>query len=546
MQVLKVKLKGMKGMVFNVKQLCKVDISSMHGIEIEEWPAMIAETALWLMDHQMNLQMAEEFGSTRPTIPLQKGGMIKHGNALRMDWKDVVAPEDGLFILGNPPFIGHHLQTEAQKVDQHATMRHIQAAGVMDYVANWYVKAGEFIQGTRVAVGFVSTNSVSQGEQPGILWTDLFSRLHLKIHFAHRTFAWQSEAKGKAHVHVVIIGFGAFDRDGKRIFDYADLDGEAATIIPAKNISPYLIEGGDCVVNNRSNPLCHAPGMRYGSKPTDGGHFILDEVEHNELLKVEPGARPYVWPYLGAEDVLNGEKRWCLWLANIPPHELKQLPEVMKRVNAVREFRLKSTAESTRKYAGFPTIFRQIAQPIGNFLLIPRVSSEARKYVPFAYFSKENIVSDSTFFLDACTLYHFAILTSQMHMAWMRQVCGRLESRYRYSKDIVYNNFPWPKPTEAQAAKLSALAQSILDARAKFPDSTLADLYDPVSMPPALAKAHSDLDAAVDATYRKTPFANDRERVEYLFKEYEKLTAAEAAPLTSSAAKAKKPRAKKA
>jgi hypothetical protein len=519
--------------VLDIADLTKVSVDQFFGIEIEEFPAQIARVAMWLMDHVANVDLGYAFGQSFTRLPLTKAANIVHGNALRIPWADVIPQSECSYILGNPPFIGHHLQTAEQKADQHSVCRNIQAAGVLDFVCNWYMKAAEFIQGTSIRCAFVSTNSITQGEQPGILWNELFNRYHLKIQFAHRTFTWASEARGMAHVHCVIIGFGLENTPSKTITDYEGGNDHPVTH-EVPNISPYLIATSDTVITNRSTPICDVPSMKYGSKPTDGGNFILSEAEKDALLQSEPGAAKFVKTYLGAREVMDGQTRYCLWLVDITPQELRHLPEVQRRVEAVKVFRSESDAPTTREYASYPTLFRQIAQPRGDFIIIPRHTSENRRYIPFAYFGPENIVSDSCFFLPETTLYHFGILMSEMHMAWVSQFCGRLESRYRYSKDIVYNNYPWPKATTDQIALVERAAQAVLDARAMFlppaGTSTLADLYDPVAMPPVLAKAHAQLDRAVEKCYRKEPFASDRERVEYLFALYEKLTAPLVAP----------------
>jgi hypothetical protein len=514
--------------VLDIALLTKVSVDQFYGIEIEEFPAQIARVAMWLMDHVANTEFGYAFGQSFTRLPLTKAANIVHGNALRIDWRDVISPAECSYILGNPPFIGHHLQAAEQKADQNRICQNIQASGVLDFVCNWYMKAAEYIQGTSIRCAFVSTNSISQGEQPGILWAELFKRYHLKIQFAHRTFAWASEARGMAHVHCVIIGFGLENISGKSITDYEAGNDHPITHL-VTNISPYLIATSDTVITNRSTPICDVPGMKYGSKPTDGGNFILTDSQRQDLLRTEPGATKFVKPYLGAREVMDGQNRYCLWLVDITPQELRQLPEVQRRVEAVKAFRGESDAATTREYAKYPTLFRQIAQPSGDFIIIPRHTSENRRYIPFAYFGPENIVSDSCFFLPETTLYHFGILMSEMHMAWVAQFCGRLESRYRYSKDIVYNNYPWPEASPDQKATVEREAQAVLDARSLFlpPNgtSTLADLYDPVAMPPALAKAHAELDRAVEKCYRKEPFTSDRERVEYLFSLYEKITA---------------------
>lgn len=524
-ELLKELYKGSDQQELDIQRLSLVDVDAFYGIEISEWPVRIAEVALWLMDHQMNVRLSDAFGQYFVRLPLKKSPTIVCGNALRLDWKKILPPEKCSYVLGNPPFVGHHLQTREQKADQLAVLANIPQAGVMDYVCNWYVKTAEYILKTHISAAFVSTNSITQGEQVCILWNELFNRFHLKIHFAHRTFSWQSEARGKAHVHVVIIGFGVVDKSNKRIYDYDSEPGKI-TVVDAKNISPYLIEGNDTVLSNRSRPLCNVPEMKYGNKPTDGGFFILNDEERSRIIEKEPNSKNFIRPYLGAEEALNGGHRWCLWLVDIKPEELKKLPEIAKRVEAVREFRLRSKAETTREYAKFPTLFRQIAQPTTAFVVIPGHTSETRRYIPFAYYSSEYIVSNACFILPDANTYHFGVISSSMHMAWVRLVCGRLKSDYRYSKDIVYNNFPWPEsPIIKQRVAVDAAAQAVLDARKQFSGASLADLYDPLSMPPALVRAHAQLDRAVELCYRPQPFENDRQRVEYLFALYEKLTA---------------------
>ncbi len=510
---------------FDVTKLSKVDVDQMYGIELEEFPARIAEVALWLADHQANIALSEAFGQLYRRIPLKKSPHIVCANALQTDWKTVLPPEKCSYILGNPPFVGHHYQGAEQKEDQRRIMANISAAGVIDFVANWHILAAQYIQGTKTVAAFVSTNSICQGEQAGLLWSELFGRYQIKIHFAHRTFAWESEARGKAHVHCVIVGFGNFDTSNKLIYDY-DSDPATATMTAVKNISPYLVEGNDVAVTNRTVALCDVPKMSWGNKPTDGGHFILSPEERVEMINSEPDAAKFIRRYMGGGDFINGHERYCLWLTDIAPNELRNLPMVTARVNAVKEMRLASKAESTRKFAAYPTLFRQISQPNSDYLAIPEVSSESRAYIPIAFISKEVICSNTVQFVPDASVWHFGILTSTMHMAWMREVCGRLKSDYRYSNTLVYNNFPWPMgATEAQRAKVEEAAGMVLSARAQYPASTLADLYDPVTMPPALAKAHEALDRAVDRCYRKDPFPSDRQRVEHLFALYEHLTA---------------------
>jgi hypothetical protein len=518
--------------VLNVQSLLRVQVDQMHGIEIEEWPARIAEVAMWLIDHQMNRLVAAEFGEPVLRLPLERGAKIHLGNALRTDWNTVLPAEQCSFVMGNPPFIGHHLQTKAQKADQNSVWSEVQASGVLDFVTCWYRKAATYIQSRQARCAFVSTNSITQGEQPGIFWPTLI-RDGIEIHFAHRTFKWESEARGKAHVHVVIIGFGGAIEGQRSLWLYESDDGDKGTETRVTCISPYLFEGPMAVLTNRTDPICDVPKMRYGNKPTDGGNFILSPQERDELISSEPAAEKYIKRYIGATEFLDDTYRYCLWLPDIPPSELRAMPRVFRRIQAVREFRAASKAEATRKYADYPTRFRQIAQTDSHFIVVPRHTSENREYIPFAYFGPEVIVSDACFFIPDTVAYHLGMISSRMHMAWVREFCGRLESRYRYNKDIVYNNFPWPTPTDAQRAAVEATAQAILDARAQYPGQTLADLYDPVAMPKPLRDAHAANDRAVDRCYRPQPFTTERARVEFLFDLYQKLTAPLTAPRTT-------------
>jgi type I restriction-modification system DNA methylase subunit len=538
LEVLKLLLKNQQ--VTDVGLFSQVDVDAMHGIEINEFPALIAEVAMWLIDHQMNLRLSEEFGQYFIRLPLKKSAKIVHANALQIDWADVIKPEECSYILGNPPFIGHHLQTAEQKEDQNRIWSEVPASGVLDYVTCWYAIAVDYIQNSSIGVAFVSTNSISQGEQPGIFWPVLLSR-GVVIYFAHRTFNWQSEAKGKAHVHVVIIGFGVTERPRKVIHEYTSAS-DTSISSQVKQISPYLFEGPRVLLANRKDPICAVPVMRYGNKPTDGGGFILTPQERQKFIDTDPGTERFIRPYIGASDFLDGRKRYCLWLKDAKPSELQSMPLVSQRIEQIRAFRLESTAKTTRDYAAYPTLFRQISQPDENYILIPRHTSENRKYIPFAYFEPTVIVSDACFFIPSASPYHFGVISSNIHMAWVRQFCGRIKSDYRYSKDIVYNNFPWPQhPTDKQKASVEAKAQAVLDARANYPESSLADLYDPLTMPPDLVKAHDQLDRAVEQCYRSKPFESDRERVEYLFQLYEQLIA----PLTAQADKPKRTRKKK-
>ena len=512
----------------DIQQLSLVDVDAFYGIEISEWPARIAEVAMWLMDHQMNIRLSEAFGQYFVRLPLKKSPTIVGQNALRLDWKTILPPERCNYILGNPPFVGAKYLDAEQRSDMELVTTEIKNGGLLDYVTAWYFKAADFIQGTRIQVGFVSTSSISQGEQVGVLWSPLFQHYNLKIHFAHRTFSWESEARGKAHVHVVIIGFGAFDTTNKRIYDY---EGENATVITAKNISPYLVEGSDLTITNRQKPISDVPEIGIGNKPIDGGHYLFTAEQKSDFLKVEPSAEKYFRRWIGSEEFINGAERWCLWLGNCPPGELRNLPHALERVRAVKEFRLASKSNPTRKLADTPTRFHVENIPTKRFLIIPEVSSERRKYIPIGFVEPDTLCSNLVKIIPDAIIFHFGVLTSAMHMAWVRAVCGRLESRYRYSAKLVYNNYPWPEsPSERQRVAVENAANAVLAARTTFPNSTLADLYDPLTMPPVLVKAHADLDRTVELCYRPQAFQNDRQRVEFLFALYERLTAPLIAP----------------
>jgi len=515
--------------------LARVHVDQFYGIEIEEFPARIAETALWLTDHQMNLVFSKVLGKVYKRIPLKKSPTIHHGNALRLDWKELLPPKQCSYIFGNPPFIGGKYMDATQRSDMESVSGAIKSHGLLDYVTTWYVKAAEYIRGSHIRCAFVSTNSISQGEQPGVLWSYLFSQ-RVKIHFAYRTFIWDNDASGKAHVHVVIIGFGLDTVAEKRLFD-TDKRGKVSESADSQPISPYLTFGSSVVITNRTAPLCPVPALGIGNKPIDGGHYLFTPDEKAAFLKKEPAAKPYFRRWIGAEEFINGIERWCLWLGDIDPSVLASLPECKARIQAVRDYRLASTSAPTQKLAKTPTRFHVENFPEKTYLVIPKVSSERRDYIPIAFVKKSIIAGDAVLLIaNNPNVYHFGILTSTMHMAWMRTVAGRLKSDYRYSAGLVYNNFPWPTPTDAQKEGIEKAAQAVLDARKPFLEggSTLAQLYDPLTMPSVLLKAHEALDKAVDKAYRKEPFANERERVEYLFGLYEKLTSPLALSVDSS------------
>ncbi|MCI0360289.1 MAG: hypothetical protein L0211_17570 [Planctomycetaceae bacterium] len=536
--------------VLNVRDLILVDVDQFHGIEISEWPVRIAEVAMWLMDHQMNQRASEAFGRAYERLPLKTSPHIVQANALRINWREILPPAEGVYVMGNPPFVGKQFRGPEQVGDMDLIWGDVKGAGVLDYVTCWYLKAADYVAGTGICVAFVSTNSITQGEQVGILWSALFDRGPFKIHFGHRTFAWQSEARGKAHVHVVIVGFGAKDVTRKSLYEYGD-DGAEQRILRVRNISPYLIEGGDFVLTKRSRPLCDVPSIAFGSMPNDGGHLLLTSEERGDLLHDEPGAAPFVHPFVGSVEFINGQERWCLWLVNANPSVLRRLPRVVERVNRVKQHRQASNRGTTRSLANTPGLFGENRQPDEPYLLIPGVSSESRTYIPIGFLKADVIASNLVNVVPGATMFHFGVLTSRMHMAWVRQVCGRLKSDFRYSNQIVYNNFPWPQePDDTAVARVADAAQGVLDARRECGDgrhgylpvkkkdagASLADLYDPLTMPAPLAKAHAVLDRAVDRCYRSAPFQSDRERVEHLFALYEKLTA----PLLPAAPKSRK------
>ena len=522
----------------DVQQLIGIDVDQFYGIEIEEFPAQIAQVALWLMDHQMNLRVSEEFGLYFARIPLRTSPHIVHGNALKLDWNEVLPAERCSFVLGNPPFVGKKEQSPAQKADVAPLFASIDGSGVLDLVAAWYVKAARYVKvlivgidPTHVRCAFVSTSSITQGEQVGVLWSWLLAQ-GVHINFAHRTFSWTNEARGKAAVHCVIIGFSLEDRSEKVIYEYDDIKGEPHAV-PALHINPYLTDAVDVLLENRRRSICAAPPAVYGSFALDDGHYTLDENARHKLLVSAPDAAKFLRPFIGGEELINGGKRWCLWLKDAKPGEIKSMPALMQRVEAVRKWRSSRDRETTRKLAATPTLFAEIRQPATDYIAIPTVSSERRNYLPIDLLKANVVASNQVYVIANANLYCFGVITSAMHNAWIRSTCGRLESRYRYSAGIVYNNFPWPTlPKPTAQAPIEAAAQRILDVRAKFQagdqPATLADLYDPLTMPPELLKAHQKLDAAVDKAYEpsggKKSYKSDAERVAFLFELYQEYT----------------------
>lgn len=531
LDVLKAIYTGDRQRTIDVRSELHVDVDQLYGIEIEEWPARIAEVAIWLMDHQMNLEVSVEFGQPVVRLPLTRSAAIHCGNALRMDWNDLLPATQCSFILGNPPFVGKKEQNTEQKVDMARVWGDLTGAGTLDYVTCWYAKATEYLRNSTARAAFVSTNSITQGEQAGVLWTELFRR-GIRIDFGHRTFPWQSEARGRAHVHVVIVGFGHGTRSAqRRIHDYGPR-GESLGTIVAPNISPYLTDGSSAAVTMRSRPICDVPPMSYGSmmidkdrKESDDAGLILSRAHRDAILSESPALQPFIRRLYGGDEFINGDERWCLWLVNAPPTVVRSSPLAMARLDGVRRFRLASNRARTRELARLPGLFGEIRQPDRDYLLVPKVSSERRNYIPIGFVPPSIIASGSALIVPNATPYHFGILHSAMHMAWVRQVCGRMKSDYQYSARLVYNNFPWPEsPSPRHIATVTSAVQAVLDVRTAHARSTLADLYDPLTMPADLARAHVTLDRAVDRCYRTQPFLDERKRFEHLFPMWERLT----------------------
>lgn len=518
--------------MFDVSSLSWVDVHQFYGIEINEFPVRIAETALWMMDHIMNNRLSLEFGHTFARIPLKSSPSIVHGDALEIDWAEVLSSEDCSFVFGNPPFSGAKIQSPELRAQVRRIANLGGSGGTLDFVSAWFIKAGEYVRKGKSRIGFVATNSIIQGEQVAQLWPILFNRYELEISFAHRTFAWGSDARGKAHVHVIIIGLyqKKFARRQTRLFSYEDLNGEPDESNHS-SLSPYLIDASKqanphLTVREETNPINGFRRMIMGSKPIDGGHYIFDEVERDAFLHSEPDAEQFLRPFVGARELVRGGRRWILALHETPIDVLSRLPLVRERINAVREYRKNSKSAPTNLLAETPMSYHINVLPKRPFLVVPRVSSENREYAPIAWLEPPAIPSDATLVLTEASLTEFGILTSAMHMAWLRQIGGRLESRYRYSVGLVYNTFPTPLGFTNRQTKVSNLeerAKSVLDARAAHDGATLAQLYDPSLMPTNLRKAHQALDRTVDRLYRSKRFESERERVEHLFMLYEKI-----------------------
>jgi hypothetical protein len=531
----------------DVHGLIGVNVDQFFGIEIEEFPAQIAQVALWLVDHQMNLRVSVEFGLYFARIPLKSTPQIRHANALRLDWNEVLPAERCSYVLGNPPFVGAKFMDDAQREDTRLVFEGIDNAGLLDFVAAWYVKAARYMNcAPACRSAFVSTNSITQGEQVGVLWGWMLSQ-GIRIQFAHRTFNWSNEARGKAAVHCVIVGFGLKDYSDKTIYEYEDIKGTALAV-PAKNINPYLVDAPDVVLPRRNTPICDVPEIGIGNKPIDGGNYLFSTEERDAFIALEPKSEKWFRRWLGADEFLNGYERWCLWLGDCPPSELRAMPEAMKRVQAVKNARLASMSAPTRKLADTPTRFHVENMPESSYLVLPEVSSERRVFIPFGFENPETLCSNLVKVAPNATLLHFGVLSSTMHNAWVRFTCGRLKSDFRYSSSIVYNNYPWPgfagEPlSDKHRTAIEQAAQCVLDARAQFASSSLADLYDPLTMPPALLKAHQKLDTAVDAAYQpsggKKTYASDAERVAFLFELYQRINSFLPAPVAKKTRKSK-------
>ncbi len=473
----------------------KVSIGQFAGIEINDFAVTVARTALWIAENQMMKETEDIVQMDLDFLPLKTNANIVEGNALEINWNDVVPNTKLTYLLGNPPFVGARLMSRNQKADVNRLFAGFKNAGDLDYVACWYKKASDYIAGTGIRCALVSTNSITQGVAVPTLWKPLFEE-GIHIDFAYRTFRWDSEATIKAHVHCVIVGFSKAEKNGDKI-----LFSEEGTKEHVKNINGYLLDAEDVFVSSRSTPLCDVPKIGIGNQPIDDGNYLFTKEDMEAFIKKEPSSKKWFKPWYGSQEFINRKPRYCLWLGDCPPNELKKMPQCMKRVEAVRAFRVASRRSSTKKLAQYPTRFQTENMPKGTYIVIPEVSSERRRYVPMGFMTPDILCSNLVKVMPHATIYHFGILQSNVHMSWMRAVAGRLEMRYRYSKDIVYNNFPWPNPTPEQKERIEKTAQGILDARAIYPDSSLADLYDPLTMPPELRKAHQKNDAAVMQAY---------------------------------------------
>ena len=504
-----------------------IPLNNFYGIEIDEWPARIAEVAMWLTQHQMNVEFAKTFGEEPDLLPLKEHAHIHHANALELDWAQVVEPQKLNYIIGNPPFVGHQWRSKSQQDDMKKVFTVDTNFGKLDFVASWFYKAAKFSDNTQIQAGLVSTNSICMGEQTGVLWQPMLD-MGIKINFAHRTFAWDNDAKGKAAVHCIIVGFAHFDRAEKWLYDYPNIKGQPNKI-QAENINPYLIDTPNVILPSRSKPPKGMPAMTKGSQPTDGGYLILSEQEREALLAKQPGLVEFIKPFIGGRELINNLKRYCLWFADASAKqlaEIKKIPEIQQRLEGVKQARLKSPTASVREYAEQPFLFTQNRQPKSRFIAVPEVSSERRDNIPMGFLNAETVPSNQIYMIPDVGLYEFGVLISQMHMDWMRFVAGRLKNDFRYSPNV-YQLFPWPQTNDQQKAQIEKLAQAVLDARQaefdKDQTTSLADLYDPDIMPPTLRKAHQALDKAVDKLYSTKGFKTPLDRVKHLFELYQRL-----------------------
>lgn len=501
----------------------KVSIKQFYGIEINDFAVTVAKTALWIAESQMMKETEDVIHMSLDFLPLKSYVNIVEGNALHLDWEDVVPKAELNYIMGNPPFVGYSLQNKEQKADILSVYvdekgKPYKTAGKIDYVAGWYFKAANLMDGTKIKTAFVSTNSITQGEQVAGVWKPLYERFGIHIDFAWRTFKWESEATQKAAVHVVIVGFSCGDTNKERTLFVSD-----SVVEKSANISPYLLEAPIVFIESNKLTICDVPQMTTGNRPADGGYLIVEDDEYSDFLNEEPNAKQFIKKFVGAKEFINNKDRWCLWLVDVKPGQLREMPRVMKRVELCKKDRLSAPDEGRRKLAETAWLFRETKNP-ETFIIVPRHSSENRRYIPMGFANSDAICGDSNLMIPDAELYHLGVLTSNVHNSWMRAVAGRLKSDYRYSKDVVYNNFPWCDPTEAQRAKIEKTAQGILDARALYPDSSLADLYDEATMPIELRKAHRANDRAVMEAYGFWGKLNsESECVAELMKMYQKL-----------------------
>lgn len=527
---------GKTQIILDIGHLNRVSVNQFHGIEILEFPAEIARVSMWLMDHQMNVRLSEALGQYFVRLPLAAPPNIVCANALQTDWATVLDPSTCSYVIGNPPFVGKKARTSEQVEDMTRVFGAARGASVLDYVCAWYLQAARYVAGTKAEVAFVSTNSITQGEQPGLLWPRL-REIGMTIQFAHRTFPWRSEARGKAHVHVVIIGFSQRPRSQRTLIEY---EGDTVKIQSVTAINPYLIEGEGEVLLKRQSPLSpETPKASFGNMPNDGGHFLLDDRERDELIAAEPDIARYIHPFISAREFIAGEPRWCIWLRGASPAVVRKSAALTRRVAAVKTLRERSNRAATRKLAMAPMEFGEVRQPESSYVVIPRHPSERRAYVPMGYMPPQAIVADSCVFVEGASLYHFGVLMSAMHDAWIRQVCGRIKSDLRYSIELVYNNFPWPEaPSARRVAEIAARASDILDVRAAHGEASLADLYGELSTPRDLAAAHRKLDAVVDRCYGLTKSSpSNLDRVGLLFARWRAATQ----PLVEANPRTKRP-----